>query len=152
MSSLSSAVGYILLFYVVFIVSLYLLVKTVKRIRANRTRKNIENTIEEGWDRARKMREMNAIEQESFQALGHVRIFLNDLELKYQYLKEEVVPEFNQQVSADERIPTDLPEKKLRKLIQKKAEEYYDTFNPLLMVLAESFVAKMRRELGQKKK
>ncbi len=101
-----------------------------------------EKSRYEIWDHLMKTREMKAIGKRGFKTLGTIQSFLQDPYVNYQFLRETLAPEFNRYASPGEQIPLTLSERKMRKMIWQKAEEYYLTSDPLLEILAESFTAK----------
>lgn len=138
---------YVIFAYAVLIGCIVLIISNKQKIKKffNWIKaKNNRTLSDDNWDKAEKLREMKEIEQEGFGALRSIRFFLNDPYVTDQFLKEMVVPEFNKHAPTDEQIPPDLPEKKMRKEIIRKAEEYQLTKSPLLEVLADSFIAKTR--------
>lgn len=138
---------YVILAYAVLIGCILLITSNKQKIKRIfhwiKTKKN-RILPDDNWDAVEKRKEMKEIEKESLGALGSIRFFLSDPYVTYQFLKETVVPEFNKYAQADERIPPDLPEKKMRQEIIQKAEEYHLAKNPLLEVLADSFIARTR--------
>ena len=128
---------YVILAYAVLIGCIVLITSNKQKIlHWIKTKKN-RTFPDDNWDTVEKLKE-------SFGALGSIRFFLNDPYVTYQFLKETVVSEFNKYAQADEQISPDLPEKKMRQEIIQKAEEYHLTKNPLLEVLADSFIAGTR--------
>ena len=120
----------ILLFYGLLIGCIILIVHNKARIKnlidsikARGDKKLIKALADESWDRAMKMKEMNEIEKENFKALGHIRVFLVNKILDDNFLKENVIPEFNRNAPVSEQLPINLTGKKLRKAIREKAEE-----------------------------
>ncbi len=109
----------------------------------------LEKIREETWDKIWKRQEIKQIEKENAGVLKNIKIFLgnNGLSVDNKFLRESVVSEFNRNVQEDERIPLDLPDKKLRKAVKEKAEEYYAIGSPLLKILEESFINSACRDL-----
>lgn len=117
--------------------------KLLKVIDWANTKKN-KMFSDDNWNTTEKLQEMKEIKNEGYSALESIKFFLNDPYSTCQFLQEIVVPEFNKHARQTEKVPVNLSEKRLRRIILEKAEQYYATSDPLLEILAESFVAKTR--------
>lgn len=142
MNSLFETIFYVLFLYALFILGVYLLNKLVGSGKEKRKKSKIKKITEEDLDRNIKMKEMDEIEKENFKALGVIKIFLSEESLDNKFLREVIIPELNRNSPASEQLPLNLSDKKLRKTIQEKAEEYYTTNDPLLEILAEAFMTR----------
>lgn len=124
--------------------------KMFHSIKEVRDRKLLKRLADETLEQIRRRKEMNEIEEENFKSIGRIQVFLVDSYITHWYLIETVIPEFNKHAQSNDQIPLNLSDKNTRKLILEKAEEYFLASDPLLEVLAESFVTKMHQKLDKK--
>lgn len=142
MNSLFIVILSVLSLYGLLILGLYSAKRLTKWVKKQKNRSSAKRALDEDRDIVMKLKEMKEIEKENFRALGQIKVFLSDQHLDNKLLRETVIPEFNRNAPAPEHFLLNLSDKKLRLAIQEKAEEYYATSNPLLEILAESFVAR----------
>src|SRR3989344_4171198 len=115
-------------------------------------RRLLRRIKEDAWERFRKIKEMDKIDEANIKALGNIKLFLADIVggMNDELLNKMIIPEFNRNAPDSEKIPLNLTGKKLRRTILEKAEQYHAIHDPLLQILAESFVAQAPQKLGKK--